>query len=115
MRPEKLYLLDIVEAAEAISRFCEHVDEEQFLREELRQSAVLQKLIVIGEAAARLPVYFRERHQEIVWEDIVGFRNIAVHEYFAVLWQIVWNTVVQDVPDLRKKIQTILADEYQGD
>jgi uncharacterized protein with HEPN domain len=115
MRPEKLYLLDIVEAAEAIGRFCEQVDEEQFLREELRQSAVLQKLIVIGEAVAHLPGYFQKRHREIVWEDIIGFRNIAVHEYFAVLWQIVWNTTVQDVPDLPKKIQTILADEYQGD
>jgi uncharacterized protein with HEPN domain len=113
MRPEKLYLLDIVEAAEAIARFCERVDEEQFLRDEIRQSAVLQKLIVIGEAAAHLPGDFRIRHKEIEWEDIFGFRNIAVHEYFSVLWQIVWNTAMQDVPDLRLKIVTILTGEYQ--
>ena len=115
MRPEKLYLLDIIEAAEAIGRFCEPIGEDEFLQDELRQSAVLQKLIVIGEAAARLPGDFRERHKEVEWEDIVGFRNIAVHEYFAVLWQIVWNTAVQDVPELRKKILFILANEYQGD
>lgn len=89
MRPEKLYLLDIIEAAEAISRFCAHVSEDEFLQDELRQSAVLQKLIVIGEAASRLPGDFRKRHNVIEWEDIVGLRNIAVHEYFAVLWQIV--------------------------
>lgn len=65
MRPEKLYLLDIVEAAEAIYRFCMPVGEDQFLQDELRQSAVLQKLIVIGEAAARLPKDFRKRHNEI--------------------------------------------------
>jgi uncharacterized protein with HEPN domain len=72
-------------------------------------------LIVIGEAAARLPSDFWASHKDIEWEDIVGFRNIAVHEYFAVLWQIVWNTAVKDVPDQRKKIQTILTDEFQGD
>jgi len=115
MRPEKLYLLDIIEATDAIARFCEPVSEDAFLQDELRQSAVLQKLIVIGEAAAHLPGDFRERYRDIEWEDIVGFRNIAVHEYFAILWQIVWNTAIQDVPELRRKILNILANEYQGD
>jgi uncharacterized protein with HEPN domain len=41
MRPEKLYLIDIIDAADAIRRFCEPVSEEQFLRDELCQSAVL--------------------------------------------------------------------------
>ena len=115
MRPEKLYFLDILEAAEAIGRFCEHIDEQQFLADELRQSAVLQKLIVIGEAASHLPIEAREKHKEIEWEDIVGFRNIAVHEYFAILWQIVWNTAIQDVPALYHQIQAILADEVEGE
>ena len=111
MRSEKLCLLDIIEAADAIGRFCDQVEEERFLQDELRQSAVLQKLIVIGEAAAHLPGDFRERHREIEWEDIVGFRNIAVHEYFSILWQIVWNTAIEDVPELRKKIISIMAGE----
>lgn len=112
MRPEELYLTDIVEAADAVQRFIEGIQREDFFDDELRQSAVLQKLIVIGEAAARLPVQFRERHPEIEWADIVGFRNIAVHEYFAVSWTIVWVTATQDVPDLRRKVARILAEEY---
>jgi len=114
MRPEKLYLLDIIEAADAVRRFCAPVDKDEFVQDELRQSAVLQKLIVIGEAASHLNVYFRERHNNIEWEDIVGFRNIAVHEYFEVLWEIVWNTAILDVPELHKKVQVILAEEYKG-
>jgi uncharacterized protein with HEPN domain len=113
MRPEKLYLVDIVEAAEAISRFCAPISEEEFFEDELRQSAVLQKLIVIGEAASHLSDNFRKNHSAIEWEDIVGFRNIAVHEYFAVLWEIVWNTAIIDVPELHKKILVILANEYK--
>lgn len=115
MRLEKLYLLDIIEAADAIQRFCEPVDESEFLSDELRQSAVLQKLIVIGEAAAHLSGEFRQKYHAIEWEDIVGFRNIVVHQYFAVLWQIVWNTALHDVPDLRLKITQILEEEYQGE
>lgn len=115
MRSEKLYLLDILEAADAVRRFCEPASEDEFLLDELRQSAVLQKLIVIGEAAARLPARFQEMHSEIEWEDIIGFRNIAVHEYFAILWQIVWATAIHDVPELRARISKILDQEYQGD
>jgi uncharacterized protein with HEPN domain len=55
MRPEKLYFVDILEAAGAIQRFIEPINADEFLHNEIRQSAVLQKLIVIGEAAARLP------------------------------------------------------------
>jgi uncharacterized protein with HEPN domain len=52
MRRDELYLTDIVEAAEAIGRFLIGMCREDFDHDELRQSAVLQKLMVIGEAAA---------------------------------------------------------------
>lgn len=112
MRPEELYLTDIVDAADAVERFLEGIGPQEFTEDELRQSAVLQKLIVIGEASARLPNEFTERHPEIEWPDIVAFRNIAVHEYFAVDWSIVWVTATQEVPNLREKVTKILDEEY---
>ena len=112
MRREELYLRDIVEAADAVRRFVSDVDEEVFLKDELRQSAVLQKLIVIGEAAARLPKSFRARFSDVPWSDIVGFRNMAVHAYFAVDWSIVWNTAMHDVPQLREQVVDILEQAF---
>ena len=85
MRPEKLYLADILEASDAILRFIEPIKEDEFLSDELRQSGVLQKLIVIGEAAARVSKELQAKYPEVEWPDIIGFRNIAVHEYFAVM------------------------------
>jgi uncharacterized protein with HEPN domain len=108
MRPEKLYLTDILEACDAIGRFCTGVSFAEFLTDEIRQAAILQKMIVIGEAAARLSDEFHQQYAEIPWVDIVGFRNIAVHEYFAVQWDIVWATSMHDVPFLRKQIAELL-------
>ncbi len=45
---------------------------------------LLQKLIVIGEAAARLSDEFKTRYSKVEWRDIVAFRNILVHAYFSV-------------------------------
>lgn len=111
MRPEELYLTDMVDAADAIGRFLDGISREDVMRDELRQSAVLQKPIVIGEAAARLPAEFKTRHSEVDWQDIVAFRNIAVHAYFAVDWSIVWITATEDVPVLRQQVERALQGE----
>lgn len=109
MRPERLYLADIVEAADAIQRFLLDVETEAaFSENELLQSAILQKLIVIGEAASRLSAEFKEEHADIAWVDIVAFRNIAVHAYFSIAWEIVWVTATEDVPKLRRQINALL-------
>ena len=84
MRPEQLYLTDMVEAADAIVEFVAGLDKTVFYQDAKTQSAVLQKLIVIGEAAARLSQEFRDQHPFIEWRDIVAFRNILVHSYFSV-------------------------------
>jgi uncharacterized protein with HEPN domain len=112
MRDEALYLADIIEAAEAIGRFTIGRSEDDWLEDELRQSAVMHQLIVIGEAAARLSKELRDRHSEIEWADIVGFRNFAVHAYFAVSWPVVWVTATQDVPILAAQIARVLAEDF---
>lgn len=115
MRTEALYLDDILDAAGAIARFLRNLEKETFLIDELYQSAVLQKLAVIGEAAARLSEEFRNLHADIKWRGIISLRNIAVHEYFGVNWEDVWDTATQDVPVLRAQIAAILAAEFPDD
>ena len=113
MRPEKLYLTDMVEAARAIERFVMGEDFSEFEQNEMMQSAVLHKLSVIGEAASRLSKEFTGQFPEVPWVDIVGFRNIAVHEYFAIRWDIVWVAATEEVPVLKKQIEKILQEEFQ--
>jgi len=112
LRREALYLRDIVEAAEAAARFVAGMSREAFVQDEVHRSAVLQKLTVIGEAAARLSPEFKAAHPQIEWADIVAFRNIAVHAYFSVQWSIVWVAATEDAPRLRQQVADILESEY---
>jgi len=111
MRREHLYVQDIIEACDMIQAFLDSMDASAFLASELHKAATLQKLTVIGEAAARLSPAFREAHPQVEWRDIVAFRNIAVHAYFAVQWDIVWATATDDVPVLRRQVLEILQAE----
>ena len=108
MRRDELYLADIIEATDAIERFLQDISKDDFLNDELRQSAVLQKLMIIGESAARLSQELKSQYPEIEWHDIIAFRNIAIHAYFTVDWRIVWYTAIHDAPILRKQILAIL-------
>ncbi|MEQ6340974.1 MAG: DUF86 domain-containing protein [Gammaproteobacteria bacterium] len=112
MRREELYLQDIVEAAEAIKKFLADIDYSSFQGSDLVRSAVLQKLTMIGEAAARIPKEFQARYTDVEWADIIAFRNIAVHAYFAVNWDIVWTTATEDVFVLEEQIDKILQLEF---
>lgn len=112
MRPEKLYLTDIAEAAQSIAKFLQGADFDEFEQNEMMNSAVLQKLTVIGEAASRLPKEFTNCFPEIPWVDIIAFRNIAVHEYFAIRWDIAWTAATEEVPALKEQIEKILREEF---
>lgn len=108
MPREAQYLADIVRASEHIASFLVGVDPEAFLASELIRSAVLQKLSVIGEAAARISPERRAAHPEVPWRAIIGMRNLAVHAYFALDWSVVWETATGDVPVVGAQAAAIL-------
>lgn len=114
MRAPELYLRDIIEAAEAIERFIAGLNKSEFKQDELRQSAVLQKLTIIGEAVNHLPTTLRDQHPDIPWSAIIGFRNVIVHAYFLLYLNIIWDTATTDVPLLKAKVAQILADGLEG-
>ena len=112
IRTDKVFLNDIIEAADAIQLFITGARRDDFMLDDRTRSAVLYKLTVIGEAAGRISKELRARFPAIEWSDIIGLRNIAVHAYFGVDWHTIWVTATNDVPMLRAQIANILAREH---
>jgi uncharacterized protein with HEPN domain len=86
--------------------------EADFLADETLCYAVAQKLTIIGEAVARLSPEIAARHNSAPWPDIVGLRNILVHEYFGIYWPLVWQTAVDHAPVLYTQVAEILNAEF---
>jgi uncharacterized protein with HEPN domain len=112
MRREQLYLADIVKAADAVANFITGLDAESFYKNTLVESAVSYQLMIIGEAAAHLSKELRERYADVPWDEIIGFRNHVVHEYFGTNWPEVWGTASEEAPLLRTRVAKILALEF---
>jgi hypothetical protein len=74
--------------------------------------AIAQQLTVAGGAAARLSSELIQKYPSIPWADIVGLRNILVHQYFGVHWPLVWQTVTDDVPAVLERVREILRQEF---
>ncbi len=112
MPREELYLQDIVICVNDVERFLCGIEGNDFLSNDIFQNAVLMKLIIIGEAAARISDELRSRYPKVEWKKIVGFRNIAVHAYFSIKWGIVWETATILLNPLREQIIKILETEF---
>jgi uncharacterized protein with HEPN domain len=112
MRRERLFLEDIVSAADAIAEFLQGQTRETFEANRMLRSAVVHQLMIIGEAVAHLSAELRARHPRIPWADLKGFRNIVVHNYFGIDWEEVWRAAARDVPVLRAEIAAILQAEF---
>jgi uncharacterized protein with HEPN domain len=71
--------------------------------------ALLQLLLILGEAASRVSQVYREKHPEIPWGQIVGLRNRLIHGYDAIDYDILWNILTTDLPPLIAILENAVA------
>ena len=93
-------IADIIREAEKILPYVEGMNQRQFETDDRTVDAVLRCLAVIGEAATRLPESVTNVYPSVPWQSIRGMRNIVIHEYFGVSLDVVWRTVIVEVPEL---------------
>jgi uncharacterized protein with HEPN domain len=114
MRSDRERLLDIEEAIVNIERYAVR-GKPAFIENELIQTWILFQFQVIGEAARSLSEEARVTYAQVVWQDIIGFRNLLVHEYFRVDLDLVWTIVEQELPIFKQQVAEILGVRYGAD
>lgn len=93
-------LWDMLKAATEIVQFVEGVTYAQFQSNRMLRYAVERQVLVIGEAAKKVSVVFKNSCPQIPWTAIVGQRNILAHEYGEVLVERIWRVATVFVPEL---------------
>ena len=109
-RDINLFIQDILDSLKDIDSFSKGLNEASFKEDKLRQNAIIRSLEVIGEAVKNIPIAFREKHSQIPWRKIAGFRDVIIHAYFGMNLERIWSIIKDDLPILKKQIKEIKID-----
>lgn len=97
-RNDLLLLQDILEAGNKILRYTKNYSFNNFKNDERTTDAVIRNFEIIGEASRNLTKDFTAQHPEISWRELVGYRNLLIHEYFGSSLKTVWDIIETDLP-----------------
>lgn len=109
MRDDRGRLEDILESIERIERYAAR-GRRAFEEDELIQTWVVHHIEILGEAARAISKALQAEHPAVPWSEIVGMRNLLVHEYFGIDAERVWATVEKDLPRLKDQLAPILQE-----
>jgi uncharacterized protein with HEPN domain len=109
MQRDQAYLLDILKAAELALAYVKGVSEERFIADTQLQDSVIRRFEILGEAARRVSPETQTAHLSIPWREMIGMRNMMIHDYDDVDLHVVWQTVQQDLPQLIVAIKALLS------
>lgn len=105
------FLSDIKEAIKRIRLYTNNMDYESFLKDIKVQDAVVRNLEIMGEATKSLPGEIRNKYPQIPWKELAGVRDRLIHLYFGVNYDIVWDIVKKELPNIFLQIEEILNKE----
>ena len=107
------YLADILQALQRIEKYVRDMQDEDFLVSDLVQDAVVRNFEVIGEASKHILQRFPDfvtAHPELPLASAYEMRNFVAHGYQQVDYEVVWNTVKNELPALGQQVRACLQE-----
>lgn len=81
---------------------------DEFISNLTLQKAFVRSLEIIGEATKKISQEYRLSHPEIEWRSMAAMRDRLIHNYFDVDYQIVWDVILNHLPELKIKLEKLL-------
>jgi uncharacterized protein with HEPN domain len=105
---DKVRLQHIYDAILEIESYLVNKEFTDFMENSMMRFACIKQMEIIGEASNHISDETKSKFTSIEWSQIIGLRNVFVHEYFGVDSTLVWEIIKNDLPDLKEKIKKIL-------
>ncbi len=106
-------LIHIQKSINEIEIFTKQESEKTFVNNNLLHSGVLFQFSVIGEAIIHIDTNILDKY-EYQWYIVRALRNLISHEYFNIKLEAVWKIIINDLPELKKTIKTIIKEEFNS-
>ena len=108
MQSDQESLIDIANAIRRILRYASGISKLELEINDEKLSAILYQITIIGEATKRLSQEVRQQHPEIPWREMAGMRDVIVHEYDQLDFDVVWDVVENKSSELLVLLDSLL-------
>lgn len=106
-----------VEFLKHISKECEYLLKEtqanayeDFINDERLSKAICRSLEIIGEASSKVTSDLKANYTSIPWRELSDLRNKIIHNYFGIDYDIVWDVITTNIPELKEQINLIIKE-----
>lgn len=107
IKDDRYYVSQLINDVEFILKHTKGISIMQFSEDELLQDSMMFRLIQISENVLKLSDGFKKTHAHIPWFAIKGLRNRIVHDYGNVDLTIVYDTLIDDIPNIYRLLKEI--------
>ena len=108
IKDDGYYAIKAIENIVLIQRYIKDKTYEEFMNDNELNDAIMFRLVQLIENIKNISSEFKQRHQNIPWGEIMGFRNGIVHEYGKTDYVVVYETITGDLNNLRDVLEIIV-------
>jgi uncharacterized protein with HEPN domain len=79
-----IFLEHVLDSIYLIEEYIKEKKKSEFLKSKQLQDSVIRRIEIIGEAIKNIPNEFKKANPKIPWKEIIGMRDLLIHQYFGV-------------------------------
>ena len=106
MKDDAVHLRHIQDSIARIEQYPE-AGRSAFMASTLVQDGVIRNLQTLGQSVLKLSEALKSAHPDADWKNIIGLRNVLVHDYLGVNVARIWEIVERDLPTLKARVTAI--------
>lgn len=107
---DKIRIEHIFECIHEIETSVKGLNFDEFSENHVLRIAVVKWLEIIGEAANRISETTKSKFSTVEWSKMIGLRNIVVHEYFGINYNVIWETATVSLKLLKTELELLNGD-----
>jgi len=111
MKDDLVYVGHMLDCARKARKFVEGKERANYDADEPLRIALAHLIQIIGEAARHLSEPFLVNNNHLPWKQIIGMRHKVVHDYMYIDEDLVWETMIKDLPVLIGSLEKLLPPE----
>lgn len=101
------HIKDILTSIDLINQYMIDISKHQFLINQEKQDAIINRLMIIGEATKQISNDLRQQYKNIPWKNMAVMRDILIHRYHGIDLEIVWEVIKVELLEIENDLMEI--------